>query len=59
MEAVGRSERRLVVVEVFGIVFAGTPFGGGVALVATMVIVDQAVNGRAILIPDIPLGSSG
>ena len=25
MEAVGRSERRLVVVEVFGIVFAGTP----------------------------------
>ena len=41
MEA-GRSERRLVVVEVFGVVFAGTPFGGGLALVAAMVMVDQA-----------------
>ena len=42
MEAVGRSERQLVVVEVFEMVFAGTPFGDGLALVGAMVMVDQA-----------------
>ena len=42
MEAVGRSERQLVVAEVFESVFAGTPFRDGLALVAAMVTVDQA-----------------
>ena len=46
IEAVGRSERQVVVVEVFEMVFAGTPFGDGLVLVAAMVMVEQA--GRSI-----------
>ena len=42
IEAVGRSEWHLVVVEVFETVFAGMPLGDGLAPVGAIVIVDQA-----------------